>query len=134
MFDQEFDFELDQIEVSINNDELSVEQIQYPHLYLSNLVLSDQIRGLVENPDPSLLVVDAYGEKGGAPKYIGKVELTATNVMMMKYLGVGVKLIKNASGDSNDFSTPESLVSIIKTLNRGDTVAIVDSDIPVHAG
>lgn len=134
MFEQEFDFELDQIEVSVNNDDLSVEQIHYPHLYLSNLVLSDQIRGLVENPDPSLLVVDAYGEKGGAPRYIGKVELTATNVMMMKYLGVGVRLVRNPNGDSNDFSTPESLVSIIKTLNRGDTVVIADSDISVSAG
>lgn len=130
----EIDFGLDQIEVSFTSEDLSVEQIRFPHLYLSNVVLKDQIRGLVENPDPSLLVVDAYGEKDGAPKYIGQIELTATNVMMMKYLGVGVKLVKNSNGDSNDFSTPESLVSIIKTLSRGDTVAIADSDLSVHAG
>lgn len=134
MLEQELDFGLDQIEVSINIEDSSVEDVKFPHLYITNIVLNDQIRGLVDDPNSELFTVHAYGEKNGSSKYIGKIELTATNVMMMRFFGLGVKLIKNASGASDDFSTPESLVSIIKTLRGSDTLAITDSDIPIDAG
>lgn len=122
---EEFDIEFDLDEVSLLVDEkVQKEDTGLPkvYLYLENLVMLKQVKGLVENR-PDLVTVPTYAEKNGAPALVGTVELTSENVLTMQQLGLSVSLIREGK-DSILFDKAEDYVAIVKTLKEEDAIDI----------
>lgn len=127
---EEFEIEFDLDEISLLTDAKQEVDTGLPkvYLYLENLVMLKQVKGLVENR-PDLVTVPTYAEKNGAPALVGTVELTSENVLTMKHLGLGVTLIREGK-DSILFDKAEDYVAIVKTLRGEDTVDIDYNNIP----
>lgn len=122
------DFELDEIYLGGSEEELPIDTgLPKVYMYVENLVMIRQIKGLVEEAG-DLVTVDVYADKNGVPTYVGLVELTSENVLTMKHLGLGVSLVREGK-EPILFDKAEHFVEIIKTLKVGDTVDTTDSDI-----
>ena len=126
------DFELDEIDLGI--DEVEVPQTSIPKVYLllENLVMLQQVKGLTEE-SPDLITVPAYAYKGEELKLVGTVELTADNVLTMQLLGLKVSLIREGKTPIL-FDCPDDYIAIIKTVKESDTIDISDSSISDNNG
>lgn len=120
----EFEIEFDLDEVSLDIEKKEEVDLGLPpiYLYIENLVMIKQVKGLVED-GTDLVTVPAYAEKNGAPALVGIVELTSENVLTMKQLGLNVSLIREGK-DSILFDKADDYVAIVKTLRGEDTVDI----------
>lgn len=128
MFELDLDFNLDEIHVdTLGKVEEKNKELPPVYLYLENLVMMNQVKGLVEN-EGDLVTVPTYAEKGGKPEPVGIIELTSENVLTMQQLGLRVTLVREGKSDIL-FDKPDDYVAIIKTLKEGDTIAVDDIDV-----
>ena len=123
------DFELDEIEIEVDipSQEKPDEGLPKVYLQLDNLVMLQQVKGLVED-DADLVTVEGYAYKGETLQRVGTIELTSVNVLAMQRLGLKVTLVRQSKENIN-FDKPEDFMAIIKTLKERDTVDFDDSDI-----
>ncbi|MFF2798170.1 hypothetical protein [Lysinibacillus xylanilyticus] len=130
----EFDIEIEADEISLNVDGMEPIDTSLPkiYLYIENLVMINQVKGIVEDAG-ELVVVPAYADKHGVPTKVGLVELTSENVLTMQLLGLKVSLIREGK-EPILFNEAEHFVQIAKTLRVGDTVDIDDFGVPNSDG
>lgn len=128
--DTEFDLDFDLDEIDLDIGDITEPDIVLPSVYLllENLVMLEQVKGLVEEAG-DLVVVTAYAYKGEDLKEVGLIELTADNVLSMQLLGLKVSLIRE-NKSTILFDNADDFVAIIKTLKEGDTIDIADIDLP----
>lgn len=120
-FEDEFSLEIDADEITLDAiiDEPEESGLPKVYLYLENLVMLEQVKGLVDNLG-DLITVPVYADKRGVPAYVGIVELTSENVLTMQQLGLHVSLVREGKETIN-FDQADHYMQIVKTLKKADT-------------